>query len=173
MLSRSIRTPLCRSCIRINSVRALRPTSASLIPHSATKKRYNSTASFPTYQPRTDGLEPHHGESMSPASFRTVLTQGPRDRISHTCSSLSANLAGQQVTLGGWMFSQRRASANLHFFTLKDHTGTVQLISKDEKVSERLMNVPLESVVQVNGFIRARKQKAKNSSVSRFFFCMS
>ena len=69
--------------------------------------------------------------------------------------------------LGGWVFPQRRASANLHFFTLRDHTGSVQLISKDKEVSDRLMSAPLESVAQVKGVVRARKQKAKEVSVSR------
>jgi aspartyl-tRNA synthetase len=95
------------------------------------------------------------------------LSPGPRDRISHTCDRLSASQEGQEVVLGGWVFSQRRASANLHFFTLRDHTGSVQLISKDKEVSDRLMSAALESVVQVKGVVRARKQKAKEVSVSR------
>lgn len=40
----------------------------------------------------------------------------------------------------------------------------VQLISRDPAVSERLMSLPLDSVVQVRGTVNARKQKAKTEA---------
>ena len=42
----------------------------------------------------------------------------------------------------------------------------MQLISRDPAVSERLMSLPLDSVVQVSGTVNARKQKAKTEGSS-------
>lgn len=57
--------------------------------------------------------------------------------------------------------SSRRASENLHFFTIRDSSSTIQLISRDSAISEALMKAPLESVVQVEGSVRSRKAKSK------------
>jgi len=58
----------------------------------------------------------------------------------------------------------RRASENLHFFTLRDSTSSIQLVSRDKAVSEELMNVPLESVIQIEGGVEGRKAKSKSPS---------
>ena len=61
----------------------------------------------------------------------------------------------------------RRASASLHFFTLRDSSSSVQLVSRDSADSDRLMDMPLESVVLIEGTVRVRRQKAtKVGSVS-------
>jgi aspartyl-tRNA synthetase len=57
----------------------------------------------------------------------------------------------------------RRASENLHFFTLRDSTSSIQLVSRDKTVSEGLMKLPLESVIQVEGTAKGRKAKSKAS----------
>ncbi|GFZ50650.1 hypothetical protein JCM24511_08408 [Saitozyma sp. JCM 24511] len=74
---------------------------------------------------------------------------------------MSAALEGRGVVLGGWLFSQRRASEKLHFFTLRDSSASVQLVSRSPELSERLMAYPLESVLLVEGVVKARKQRAK------------
>jgi aspartyl-tRNA synthetase len=58
----------------------------------------------------------------------------------------------------------RRASENLHFFTLRDSTSSIQLVSRDKALSEELMSAPLESVVQIEGVVKGRKAKSKSSS---------
>ena len=58
----------------------------------------------------------------------------------------------------------RRASENLHFFTLRDSTSSIQLVSRDKALSEELMSVPLESVIQIEGGVKSRKAKSKSSS---------
>jgi aspartyl-tRNA synthetase len=54
-----------------------------------------------------------------------------------------------------------RASEKLHFFTLRDSSASVQLVSRSPELSERLMAYPLESVLLVEGVVKARKQKAR------------
>lgn len=58
----------------------------------------------------------------------------------------------------------RRASENLHFFTLRDSTSSIQLVSRDKALSEELMSAPLESVIQIEGGVKSRKAKSKASS---------
>lgn len=62
--------------------------------------------------------------------------------------------------------SNRRASDNLHFFTLRSPSSSsaVQLVSRAKDVSSDMMEYPLESVVLAQGTVRARKQKAKAAS---------
>ncbi|RXK37660.1 aspartate-tRNA ligase [Tremella mesenterica] len=65
------------------------------------------------------------------------------------------------VVLGGWLFSQRRASENLQFFTLRDSTASVQLVSRQSEASKILMDLPLESVIHIHGKVKPRKAKGK------------
>lgn len=59
------------------------------------------------------------------------------------------------------LISVRRASENLHFFTVRDSTSTIQIVSRDKALSAELMALPLESVVQLEGSVRSRKSKSK------------
>ncbi|OWZ33872.1 aspartate-tRNA ligase [Cryptococcus neoformans AD2-60a] len=88
---------------------------------------------------------------------------GPRPKITHDIADLSPLLVDQKVVIAGWLFSQRRASDSLHFFTLRSPSSSsaVQLVSRDKDVSKDMMEYPLESVVLVQGTVKARKQKAK------------
>ncbi|ORX33558.1 putative mitochondrial aspartyl-tRNA synthetase [Kockovaella imperatae] len=116
------------------------------VTSSLSSETSSASSNLPIYRPREDGLEPHHGH---------------RPPLTHEIAQLSATLEGQSVSLGGWIFSQRRASASLHFFTLRDTSASVQLVCKDSEISQKLMDFPLESVVSIQGIVRARKQKAK------------
>jgi len=60
----------------------------------------------------------------------------------------------------------RRASENLHFFTLRDSTSSIQLVSRDKALSEELMSAPLESVIQIEGGVKGRKAKSKSTSAA-------
>jgi aspartyl-tRNA synthetase len=68
------------------------------------------------------------------------------------------------VTLADIGLMSRRASENLHFFTLRDSTSSIQLVSRDQALSEELMAAPLESVIQIEGGVKGRKAKSKSSS---------
>ncbi|WWD22322.1 aspartate-tRNA ligase [Kwoniella shandongensis] len=117
------------------------------------QRRSNSTLEGPRpitpYKEKEGGLRAHYG---------------PRASITHDIAELSTKLEGKKVVIGGWLFSQRRASESLHFFTLRSSSSSVQLVSRVKGSSDELMKYPLESVVQVEGTVRARKQKAKSGS---------
>ncbi|KGB77211.3 hypothetical protein CNBG_3049 [Cryptococcus deuterogattii R265] len=117
--------------------------------------RGNATA---TLTPRQ--IKPFQEEGTLKAHY------GPRLKITHDIADLSPSLVDQKVVIAGWLFSQRRASDNLHFFTLRSPSSSsaVQLVSRAKDVSSDMMEYPLESVVLVQGTVKARKQKAKTAS---------
>lgn len=105
--------------------------------------------------------------------YAETLFLGPRPRTTHETSSLSPALLNNRTTIAGWLVSKRKANASLWFFTLRDSFGTVQLVinAKDipgvESEAERLMNVPLESVVQVHGTVKERVKKGNADTGAR------
>ncbi|OCF33078.1 aspartate-tRNA ligase [Kwoniella heveanensis BCC8398] len=129
------------------------PSSSNLRATPGLRSIRNNSSASASITPRavkayvpTQGPKAHHG---------------PRSKITHEVADLSPALEGQKVVLSGWLFAQRRASENLHFFTLRSSTSSVQLVSRSESASKGLMEWPLESVVLVQGTVKARKQKAK------------
>ncbi|WVQ80443.1 aspartate-tRNA ligase [Cryptococcus sp. DSM 104549] len=94
-----------------------------------------------------------------------VAHHGPRPKITHEIKDLSPELVGKKVVVAGWLFSQRRASESLHFFNLRASSSAVQLVSRNKTDSEAMMEWPLESVVLVEGEVKARKAKAKDASL--------
>ncbi|WVQ64507.1 uncharacterized protein L199_002674 [Kwoniella botswanensis] len=109
--------------------------------------------------------------TISPRSIKPYVPKGgpkahhgPRAKITHDIQDLSPALENQKVVVAGWLFSQRRASENLHFFTIRSSTSSVQLVSRLKDASQDLMEWPLESVVLVEGTVKGRKQKAKGAS---------
>ncbi|KAK8845377.1 hypothetical protein IAR55_006090 [Kwoniella newhampshirensis] len=146
----------CPRCAFLRPIRAsntLRATGSK----GSQQRRLNLTSAATLAGPRPvtphkereGGLRAHHG---------------PRATITHDISELSTQLEGEKVVVGGWLFSQRRASESLHFFTLRSSSSSVQLVSRLKSNSEELMKYPLESVVLVEGIVRTRKQKAKSGS---------
>ncbi|WWC85555.1 aspartate-tRNA ligase [Kwoniella dendrophila CBS 6074] len=130
------------------------------------------TRAVPTIN-RTIGLRiiSRANSTMSPGDIKPYVSKtgpkahhGPRPRITHEIQDLSTALEGQKVVIAGWLFSQRRASENLHFFTLRSSSSSVQLVSRLKDASQDAMSWPLESVVLVEGEIKTRKQKAKSES---------
>ncbi|QRV76423.1 asparaginyl-tRNA synthetase [Ceratobasidium sp. AG-Ba] len=79
----------------------------------------------------------------------------------HLCGSLSIKDAGKNVVLAGWIQPARAVSKHLTFFTLKDSEDRVQLLirpseSSSSEGSLKLEDVPVESVVLVEGKVVAR-----------------
>lgn len=95
-----------------------------------------------------------------------VFATGPRPRTSHETATLHPSLVNSRTTIAGWLVAKRKGNASLWFFTLRDSFGTVQLVvnAKDNQVAageaEKLMDVPLESVVLVQGLVKERVKKA-------------
>ncbi|KZT32123.1 hypothetical protein SISSUDRAFT_1067175 [Sistotremastrum suecicum HHB10207 ss-3] len=84
---------------------------------------------------------------------------------SHTCGSLNAANVGSTVTLAGWLMTGRKISKSLAFYTLRDASGTTQLIStkKDQLTFSTLERTPLESVLLVQGNVVSRPSDAQRT----------
>ncbi|KAF8609513.1 hypothetical protein BDV93DRAFT_535929 [Ceratobasidium sp. AG-I] len=88
----------------------------------------------------------------------------------HSCGDLSTKDLGKSVTLAGWIQPARAVSKHLSFFTLKDGDGQTQLLvrySKSENMDyPKLDEVPVESVVLVEGKVVARPGSSKRTDTS-------
>ena len=66
---------------------------------------------------------------------------------------------GQNVLLKGWVF-EKRGLAKLNFLVLRDMTGMVQCVTKDNKLMKVISTLTLESVVEIRGKIKKANVKA-------------
>ena len=82
----------------------------------------------------------------------------------HACGELGASLAGERVTLCGWVWRQRD-HGGVTFVDLRDRTGLVQLVFHPESAAEATVaaqGFKSESVVRVSGEIRPRPEGTVN-----------
>src|SRR4051812_13204526 len=76
----------------------------------------------------------------------------------HEAGSLRASDAGQPVTLAGWVAS-RRDHGGVAFIDLRDGSGVVQVVVRDDAIAHNLRN---EWCVLVTGQVRARMEGKVN-----------
>ncbi len=76
----------------------------------------------------------------------------------HTAGSLRAEHIGQTVTLAGWV-DRRRDHGGVAFIDLRDASGVVQVVIRDEAVAHGLRN---EYVLQVTGGVGRRPEGNEN-----------
>ncbi len=79
----------------------------------------------------------------------------------HTAGSLRATHEGQPVTLTGWVAS-RRDHGGVAFVDLRDASGVVQVVLRDEQIAHDLRN---EWCIQVTGTVQARLQGRVNPNI--------
>ena len=75
--------------------------------------------------------------------------------------SLRAEDAGRTVTLAGWV-ARRRDHGGVAFLDLRDRSGVVQVVVRDEAVAHGLRN---EYVLQVSGEVRRRPEGNENPTL--------
>jgi aspartyl-tRNA synthetase len=75
--------------------------------------------------------------------------------------SLRAGDAGRTVTLAGWV-GRRRDHGGVAFLDLRDRSGVVQVVVRDEAVAHGLRN---EYVLQVTGEVRRRPEGNENPAL--------
>ncbi|KAK0191212.1 tRNA synthetases class II-domain-containing protein [Armillaria mellea] len=93
--------------------------------------------------------------------FQFSLFLAPFPSRTHRCAALSAADAGSRVVLSGWLLNKRKGRL-CSFFPLKDPSGSVQLIvDNSDAFSDALSQVPVESVVLVQGSVLLRPQDAR------------
>ncbi len=80
----------------------------------------------------------------------------------HDAGALSAEHVGQTVTLAGWV-ARRRDHGGVAFIDLREASGVVQVVIRDEAVAGRLRN---EFCLKVVGEVVARDQKNVNPNVA-------
>lgn len=86
----------------------------------------------------------------------------------HTCGELSSLNVGQKVTLAGWV-NRRRDHGGVTFIDLRDRFGLVQVVSNPEislDAQQKLENVRMEWVIQVQGTVRRRLPGMENLKLS-------
>jgi len=68
--------------------------------------------------------------------------------------------AGESVLLKGWVYEIRNL-AKLKFLLIRDFSGIVQCVVKDEKIIKNILELTLESVVEIRGKVKKAKIKAE------------
>jgi len=79
----------------------------------------------------------------------------------HDAGALRASHAGQKVTLAGWV-ARRRDHGGVAFIDLRDGTGSVQVVIRDEKLAGQLR---AEWCLQITGEVALRPAGNENSNI--------
>jgi aspartyl-tRNA synthetase len=80
----------------------------------------------------------------------------------HDAGSLRKSHAGQTVTLAGWV-SRRRDHGGVAFIDLRDASGSVQVVIRDEKVAGSLR---AEWCLLITGEVVARPAGNENTNIA-------
>ena len=84
----------------------------------------------------------------------------------HTCAQLGTSEVGQEVRLSGWVHKKRDHGGVL-FVDLRDHYGMTQVVADvDSPALAVLEGLRLESVVTIDGVVKARSEGTVNASLS-------
>ncbi len=85
---------------------------------------------------------------------------------SHTCAALSGANVGEAVRLSGWVH-RKRDHGGVLFVDLRDHYGITQIVAdSDSPALELLDGLRLESVVTIDGEVKARSAETANANLS-------
>ncbi len=83
----------------------------------------------------------------------------------HNCAALGREDVGAEVRLSGWVH-RKRDHGGVLFVDLRDHYGITQLVADaDSPALETLEGLRLESVVTVDGEVKARSPEAVNEAL--------
>jgi aspartyl-tRNA synthetase len=84
----------------------------------------------------------------------------------HNCGALTANEVGQEVRLSGWVHNKRDHGGVL-FVDLRDHYGVTQIVADSDSAALSVLDkLKLESVVTIDGTVKARGQAAVNPNLA-------
>ncbi|MCW1428121.1 aspartate--tRNA ligase [Novosphingobium sp. JCM 18896] len=85
---------------------------------------------------------------------------------SHTCGALNAEHVGQTVRLSGWVH-RKRDHGGVLFVDLRDHYGMTQIVAdSDSAALPVLESLRAESVVTIEGVVKARAEGTQNANLS-------
>ncbi|GAC57349.1 aspartate--tRNA ligase [Gordonia hirsuta DSM 44140 = NBRC 16056] len=83
----------------------------------------------------------------------------------HLAGELRAENANQTVTVAGWV-ARRRDHGGVVFIDLRDSSGLVQVVFRDEQVAEAAHRLRAEYVVQVTGQVEVRPAGSENAALA-------
>ncbi|MDR7102928.1 aspartate--tRNA ligase [Croceicoccus sp. BE223] len=84
----------------------------------------------------------------------------------HTCGALSAANVGETVRLSGWVH-RKRDHGGVLFVDLRDHYGMTQIVAdEDSPALEVLDRLRVESVVTIDGVVKARTPSTVNANLA-------
>src|SRR5690606_40955584 len=84
---------------------------------------------------------------------------------SHTCAALRADHVGETVRLSGWVH-RKRDHGGVLFVDLRDHYGLTQIVCDvDSPALPVLEGLRLESVVTIDGDVKARAEGTTNPNL--------
>jgi aspartyl-tRNA synthetase len=85
---------------------------------------------------------------------------------SHTCGALTAAATGETVRLSGWVH-RKRDHGGVLFVDLRDHYGITQVVAdSDSPALPTLEAVRLESVITIEGDVKARHEATVNPNLA-------
>ena len=83
----------------------------------------------------------------------------------HLAGSLRRDNATQTVTVVGWV-ARRRDHGGVVFIDLRDRSGLVQVVFRDEQVAEAAHRLRAEYCVQVTGTVEVRPEGSENPNLA-------
>ncbi|NMO05053.1 aspartate--tRNA ligase [Gordonia sp. TBRC 11910] len=83
----------------------------------------------------------------------------------HLAGSLRRENASQTVTVAGWV-AHRRDHGGVVFIDLRDNSGLVQVVFRDEAVAEAAHRLRAEYCVAVTGVVEARPEGSENPNLA-------
>ncbi|AZI37230.1 aspartate--tRNA ligase [Caenibius tardaugens NBRC 16725] len=85
---------------------------------------------------------------------------------SHTCGALTKAEVGQTVRLSGWVH-RKRDHGGVLFVDLRDHYGITQIVADEDSPALAVLDgLRLESVVTIEGEVKARSEATVNPNLS-------
>ncbi|WP_370188858.1 aspartate--tRNA ligase [Qipengyuania sp.] len=83
----------------------------------------------------------------------------------HTCAQLTKENVGETVRLSGWVHNKRDHGGVL-FVDLRDHYGITQIVADEDSPALPVLDkIKLESVVTIDGVVKARADVAVNTNL--------
>ena len=83
----------------------------------------------------------------------------------HLAGDLRKELAGQTVTLTGWV-ARRRDHGGVIFIDLRDRSGLAQVVFRESEVAEAAHDLRSEYVIQVSGVVELRPEGSANPNLA-------
>jgi aspartyl-tRNA synthetase len=85
---------------------------------------------------------------------------------SHTCGALAQAQVGQNVRLSGWVH-RKRDHGGVLFLDLRDHYGITQIVADSDSAALAILEaIRVESVVTIEGEVKARSAGTVNPNLS-------